>query len=461
MRRIWQVAKRDFLATVCTKGFVIGVAFVPVMVAVAIVVTPMLFNEKAPEVHGDFAILDPSGAVTEGVAEYLAPQAIRERREGFKEKAKEAMPEAVKAIAEVQGDSFDQALDQAMEGVPAIKVVPLEEGADIEEEKAALIAAEGQKQSSRLAVAVIHDDAVTPLDGETKFGSYDLYVQEKLDDRIEDELRGGLRSSIIAARIAAADLDAERVRALTSLPRVRSTTVTEGGEKETNEIFNIMIPLAFMLLLLMSVMSSATQLMTSTIEEKSSRVVEIILSAVSPLELMAGKVLGQMGVGLLLLSVYAGLGVFGLVFASVFDLVDFALVFYLGIFFFVTYVFFASCFAAIGAAVNEASEAQSLMMPVMSTLMVPWLFWMPISRDPDSLFATILSFVPPMGSFVTLIRLSSTSPPPLWQVWLSIAVMGLSAYLMLKAAAKIFRIGLLLHGKPPTFGTLIKWIRMA
>ena len=115
--------------------------------------------------------------------------------------------------------------------------------------------------------------------------------------------------------------------------------------------------------------------------------------------------------------------------------------------------------AAIGAAVSEMREAQGLMTPVMLVLMLPCLLWMPISRDPNSLLAIVLSFVPPFNSFVMMLRLASPTPPALWQTLLSIVAGAVGAYLSLWFAAKVFRIGLLMYGKPPSFATLIKWAR--
>ena len=81
--------------------------------------------------------------------------------------------------------------------------------------------------------------------------------------------------------------------------------------------------------------------------------------------------------------------------------------------------------------------------------------------SPDSAFSVVMSFLPPVNPFVMLIRMASTSPPPLWQVWLSILVGVGSVFAALWFAAKVFRVGLLMYGKPPNFKTLIRWVRMA
>ena len=86
---------------------------------------------------------------------------------------------------------------------------------------------------------------------------------------------------------------------------------------------------------------------------------------------------------------------------------------------------------------------------------------MPISRDPDSTFSVVLSFLPPVNGFAMMLRLASLSPPPAWQVWLSILVGVGAVFGALWFAAKVFRIGLLMYGKPPNFRTLIRWARAA
>jgi ABC-2 type transport system permease protein len=107
------------------------------------------------------------------------------------------------------------------------------------------------------------------------------------------------------------------------------------------------------------------------------------------------------------------------------------------------------------------NEAQSLFGPVMLVLMVPYLLSPIIGRAPNSTFSTVMSFVPPVNTFVMMSRLASDSPPPAWQVWLTVLVGCVSALAAVWFASKVFRIGLLMHGKPPNFATLLRWARAA
>lgn len=459
MTKIIQIAVREFLATVLTKGFILGMMATPVMLGIVIVAMPKLLNRKPPKIDGEVAVLDSTGKITDGVRDYLAPEAIAERRDETKQKIAEETPEQVRELT-TNSPEAQQVLEAALGDIPTLRVTELSLSADVDEEKQVLH--EGTtEEGGRLAVLVVHENAVRPTGDDGSFGTYDFFIREGLDDRIVDEIRGGMRRAILDARIDAADLDRERIEALTRIGRVRATMVTEGGESQIDPELRLLIPMGFMILLLVSVFTGGQYLMTTTIEEKSSRVVEVLLSAVSPMQLMTGKIVGQMVVGLLVIALYAGMGISALLTFALFGLLEITWFFYLVVFYLIAYFVMGSFMAAIGAAVNEPREAQSFMMPIMIVMMIPWILWMPISRDPNSLFATVTSFIPPINSFVILLRVTSTTPPPTWQIWVSMLIGLASVYGALWFAAKVFRVGLLLHGKPPNFATLIKWVRMA
>jgi ABC-2 type transport system permease protein len=137
------------------------------------------------------------------------------------------------------------------------------------------------------------------------------------------------------------------------------------------------------------------------------------------------------------------------------------LIFYLFVFFLLSFFMIGSLMMAAGAAVNDMREAQSLMMPMMLIIMLPWFLWGPISRDPNSTLAVVMSMLPPINSFGMLLRMASTEPPPMWQVWLSIGIGAVAVVGAIWVAAKIFRIGLLMFGKPPNLATLARWVRAA
>ena len=452
MSKVLQVAWREFIVTVTSKAFILGLLAVPVMSIVMVWAAPKVFGPGDLKAQGAVAVIDPDGRVNDALRTALDPDSVRRRREQVAARALEQLPPEARAL--VGGQAIAQA-------GPGIELVLDERpaDADIEAEKARLHAAPPAERP--LALVVLHENVVEPRDGSPALGGYDLYVPPRLDDRIQGEIRRALTDAIVMARITARGYDPETIRALVSVPRVRAIAVSPEREQGASVVFTMLLPMAFVLLLFLGVMTGGQALLTSTVEEKSSRVIEVLLSAVSPMQLMTGKLVGHMAVSFVVLALYIGMGLALLAGVALLGFLDFSLILYLVIFFVITYLVLGSLMMAIGSAVNEIREAQSMMMPIVLLLVVPWLLWMPISRAPDSALSVTLSFLPPINSFAMLLRMASVSPPPAWQVWLSIAIGAASVVAALWFTAKVFRIGLLMHGKPPNLMTLLRWARAA
>lgn len=463
MKKILHVAQREFIATAGTRAFILGILVTPLVIGALLLLIPRMSIQDPPAISGSVAVIDPTGRVTSGLAAYLEPARIEKRRQEAYERLQESMPPALRTATGMGGPggaAGREALGAVVGKVPKLDVARLDPAAGLDDAKAALTATDGGVGPARVALVVVHADAVEKKPGADHFGSYDLFVRAKLDDRVIEEIDDGVREAIVGARVGSAGLDPARIEDLTTVDRVTSKTVTAEGEGRTNEVLNALIPMALMVLLLMSVMMSGQYLLTTTIEEKSSRVVEVLLAAVSPMELMVGKILGQFAVGLLVLALYLGLGLIALLSFASLGLLDPVLILFLIVFYLLAYFSVGAIMAAIGSAVNELREAQGLMTPVMLLIMIPWMLWMPISRDPNSTLAVALSFVPPVSNFVIMLRLASSTPPPMWQTLLAVAVGAAGVYASLWFAARVFRIGLLMYGKPPNFATLLRWARI-
>jgi ABC-type Na+ efflux pump permease subunit len=314
----------------------------------------------------------------------------------------------------------------------------------------------------RLGLVVIDPDALVRADGEAELGTYVLYVSPYLEERTENALHEGVQRAIASARLGSLGLKHETLETMMRVPRSSPVVVSGATQQESRRGLNRSLPFIMGGLLFMAVMIGGQTLMTSTVDEKSSRVVEVLLAAVSPFELMAGKLLGQLAISLLVLSLYVGLGVFALFSFAMLGLIHLSLIVYLVVFFLLTYVIFGAVMTAIGAAVNEIAEAQSLFGPVLMILMSPWLLVPAIQRAPDSTFSVVLSFVPPVNSFAMLTRLAvSSTPPPAWQIAATILIGMGCATAAVWFAAKVFKVGLLMHGKPPNLATLVRWAKDA
>jgi ABC-2 type transport system permease protein len=455
-RRIGLVAGREFLAAVMNKGFIIGLLMMPAIIALLIVVFPRVMNRNAPPIRGEVAVIDPTGQIAGALRSALAPEAIAARRRESATRALQNTPAVVRDAA-----ASSAAMERAVGVPPQLTIVERPANAELPREKQWLtepVAADGIRH---LALIVVQSDAIVAAAGRTAYGSYELFVPENIDNRIETELYDAIRESLVAARIRAHNLDREQVEAVTRVRRATSVTVAVGAERQTNLAFNQMLPYVFAGLLVFGVMIGGQTLLTQTVEEKSNRVIEVLLSAVSPIELMAGKILGQMAVSMLVLAIYIGIGLFTLMSFAMIGLLDPLLIVYLVLFFLISYLLFAAVFSAVGAAVNEMREAQSLMTPVMLVLMAPWMFATVIGREPNSTFAVALSFIPPVNTFAMMIRLGSATPPPTWQVVATIVIGLAAACGVTWFAAKVFKVGLLMHGKAPNMSTLMRWAKEA
>ena len=456
MTRILHVALRDFLAIVATKGFLLGLLVAPAMGAVFVILAPVLFDDSGYRIEGEYGVIDPTRRVLPAMEAALDPDAVaRERAEAFR-RSVDGFPEAVRGTAT---DALQQSLGEAAGPPVEVRLTALAAGMDVEAAKAWLIAE--REGAQRKALIVIHADAVEASSAAGELGAYDLYVPPGLDDRDLGFMYRTIREAIVNARVAAHSLERAEIEALLNVPRQSSTTVGPDAERRTVAGFNQFLPLAFMILMVMGIFSGGQTMLVSTVEEKSSRVVEVLLSAVSPMELMAGKLLGGVAVSLLTIGLYLAIGLALLASFSLFGLFDPWLIPYFVIFFLIGFFVIGSLMLAAGAAVNDMREAGQLQAPLMVLMMIPWFLWPAISRSPDAPFAIVMSHLPPINTFAMLIRMASTQPPPWWEVWLSIAVGLASVAGAVWVAAKVFRVGLLMYGKPPDLRTLVRWIRAA
>jgi ABC-2 type transport system permease protein len=458
VRKILRVALREFVATAMTKAFIIGAFVVPaVLVVVMLLLFPMLLKREAPTVEGRVAVIDPTGRVTEEIVTRLRPEALAEGRSASAEEVIEQVGDSVGGLPE---SGVARSVAARVDEPPRLSVVPLDPGADLEAEKELLRRTE-EGPDARLALVVVDPDAVVRRPGVADYAAFRLFVRSQLDDRVQSEIREAASRGIRHQRLLAAELDPAAIDALIEVDAPRTIEVTATGERTALGELRQLVSFGFMVVLMVSVVMGGQYLLTTTVEEKSSRVVEVLLSALSPMQLMTGKIMGQLGVGLAILVIYGSIGGGALVLFGLADLLGVLNVVYLIVFFLIAYVTVGAMMAAIGSAVNDLREAQSLQGPVMIAMFIPYMLWFPISRDPNSAFATGISFLPPVSPFVMMLRITSLEPPPTWQVLLAIAVGLLGVYVALWAAAKIFRIGLLMFGKPPNLVTLLRWVREA
>ncbi len=198
---------------------------------------------------------------------------------------------------------------------------------------------------------------------------------------------------------------------------------------------------------------------------------EVLLGSVSPRELMTGKIVGIGLVGLTQVVIYlatagalrawaAGATTGGAVegLGGALDALTPVKLLWFVVFFLLGYFLYTALFAAVGSVCNSEEEAQNLQTPVVMCLVLPMVTTIYFVGNPDSTPAVVASLFPPFTPMVMYMRISVLTPP-LWQILLSAALTGATIWILFRAVAKVFRIGVLLYGKRPTIPEIIRWAR--
>lgn len=452
MSKILTVAWREFKHTALTKAFIFAALGVPALVAILIALAPLFMKTTVAPLRGTLAVIAPDETVLGTIGAELSGERLARRIERM-------VDESAERSSGAPGSADPAALAAAMGGATPVELtVQRAEAADEDALKQAV------RVGELVALVIVPGSALaTPdLSGTlpAQSGSFQLIVPPNMTPNHTLLLRGAVSEAIVRARAALAGVDYEAMRALLRPPTAQISRMERGGGQGREQIFaKMIIPAAFMMLLWMSVFVSANYLLTTTVEEKGNKVMEVLLSAVSPMQLMAGKILGQGMVSAVMLLAYGGLGLVALAALVSADLIPWLHLLYLVLYSVMAYFMIASIMAGVGSAANDMHEAQSLVGPAMMIIMVPLMLWFPISQSPNGWLATVTSFIPPLTPFVMILRVTAANEPiALWQVLLSL-VWGYGCMVgMVWLAARIFRVGVLMQGKPPTPRELLRWV---
>jgi ABC-2 type transport system permease protein len=434
MGKIITVAVREFIETVKTKTFFITSVILPLILLGLIFgsqgIAKFAEQEEVPTKH--LAVVDQTGAVFDTLQ-----RLTEENNQNF--------PQRKLAVQPVTGpDAKIEALrKRAADGdIYAYLIIPSE---------ALLGAPSGDKPpaSTSPTTAAAANQVLCELG------------RKDSNPEVAERLRYLLNQAIIEVRFQQADppIDFERVRRLQEPVGFRSIDVETGQETTGGEMIRFLTPFAFMFLLFMGTMTISQGLLTSVIEEKSSRVVEVLLSAVSPTQLMAGKILGMVCVGALLLTIWGAVGYGGAQARDMGDLVTPYRLTYVVLYFVPGFLLISAFLAAVGAACNTIKEAQSMAAPLTILSLLPIMLWWLIMLNPNGVFSIILSYIPPITPLVMILRICADPEIAIIEVIATLVLLWLSVLFTIWLAGKIFRVGVLMYGKPPSLKELLHWLR--
>ena len=410
--KLWAVVRREYVERVRTKAFVIGTILGPIVMGALMVVPMLAARSKSKPLR--IAVVDWTGDLR-GPVEQALRDAVDDDRKRF-----DVQPPAAEDAEAAETACKKAVLDKSLDGCLSLP-----------------------------------KDAVSTA----KASYYGRNVSNFSDIRT---LERTVSKVLVARRLTSAGLDAARVDDLTRGLDLRTVRVSEQGEREDKGAA-MLLAMILMMMLYGGLLMWGQAVMTSVIEEKTSRVVEVMASGVPPTTLLMGKLLGVGGAGLTQYLVWAlsllgvslasgSLGATGMPEVTWLMLASFVLFYVLG------FLFYAALYAAIGSAVNTAQEAQSLAFPVLVPIIVAMVCWPAVMQSPDGPLAFTVSMIPGMSPLMMFLRIVILTPP-VWQILLSVALLVLGILGAVWFAARVYRVGILMYGKRPTFPEIMRWVR--
>lgn len=323
-----------------------------------------------------------------------------------------------------------------------------------------------------------------------------VYSMKQVPMTVESHIKEVMKNEIQVQKLLAAGVDPdilESIKTNINLSVIRMDE--EGGEKETFTEVQFILGMVLSVLIYMFIMLFGGQVMQGVTEEKSSRIVEVIVSSVKPFQLMMGKIIGVSLValtqfvmwiiltGVIYVGFSAAVGIShpeaisqGTVMAqeisstnimdneavqnvlNIVHSIDFGtIIFSFIVFFLLGYLLYATMFAAIGSLVDNNTDSQQFTLPVTVPLIIAILSAIYIVNDPDSSLAVWMSMIPFTSPVVMMVRIPFGIP--IWQVIVSAVILAGTFVGMTWVAAKIYRTGILMYGKKPTYKEIFKWLK--
>lgn len=437
MNKMLAVLKREYLQAVRKKMFIIMTIAMPLLMA-ALFMIPTLMIERGMG-KKTIAVLDGTGQL-------------------------QAAIEGKTPIA--KGDDDDDAGEKSNIGGQLTTQYVNLTGKDVEKEKQPYLdRMNTEDKTQRLdGVFVVPGDALTANDAKLKYYSRsatDFMTQSRISGRVND----GVHEYRLTQRgIAAAD-----VSKLLEKLHVEAVQLSKSGEEKKGGAANFIVGFILTAMLLLPSFIYGLEIMRGIIQEKTDRVVEVLVSSMSSEQLLVGKILGIALVGLTQITGWFVMAaVFGGFFATVQKVAGAnytqflrpATFIYFLIFFLLAYLTYVCIYAIGGSVCNSEKEAQQLIAPITMIMMLPWFLMAGILTNPESSLAVGFSLSPVFGPLTMYVR-TLVSEPPMWHVALSIVVAIATIVVFFWVTAKIFRVGILSYGKRPTIPELIRWLKVA
>lgn len=433
MRKIFILTKREFLTSVRTKSFIIGLIIAPILMGGSVVVIK-LFEDRVDLTEKKIAVIDRSGLVADSLVklfEYRNTYEIFDTETGEQVKAKWY-------VDIVEPDTID----------PGQQLLKLSDRV---------------RNKELHAFMEIGPEILHPGDDPARFRMA-YYSENSMMDNVREWLGWPLNNLIRKLRATELGIDGQNASNLfywinvdgLGLVKVDERTGDVQDARESNLGESLLVPYIMVMILFMMSMMFAFPLLSAVMEEKTERIAEVLLGQVTPFQFVTGKLLGSILVALLGSGIYI---VGGIIFASrlgYLDYVPFGLLPWFFAYMILFVIMVGAVMIALGATCNNSRDAQSLQFPALLPFLIPMFVLFPVLKEPLSGFATTLSLIPTFTPMLMIVRMASPVSIPTWQPAAGMAGVIIVTLLTIWMGGKIFRTFILMQGKPPKLLTIIR-----
>ena len=448
MRKFLAIVKREYMQRVRAKMFIVSTILLPVVMSLFGIVPAVILSI---EVGGPLrvAVVDQTGKMYAPLqAALVGDEDTEETNEPAANAPGQTANRGPRGVGQFGGSKNFQLME--------VKT----EGRSVDEVKGEL--------DNRLRAKELDGYLILPADLLTT-GKAEFFNRNPGDMMSRQLLQGSVNRAVREQRLIDARVDPETRKELFKRVELESVKIgATGEERDSGGSFVLVFGVGFIMYL--AILMYGQVILGAVIEEKETRIAEILFSSIKPFTLMMGKLVGVSLVALTQLCIWAtAFATFALYGASLLasrgvnatiPSIPFSHYIYFGLFFLLGYFIYATIYALVGSMVTTAQEGGQLAMPIILILVVSFYLFLPVSRSPDSSFSFWVSMLPFSAPVAMLVRIV-TQTPPFWQIALSLLI-GFSSVLgIMWVASRVYRVGMLMYGKRASLPEAWRWMRQA
>ena len=452
MNKLLAIIKREYLQRVRSRMFIVWTILGPIMLVFFSVVPALVFRIKTGDATR-IAVVDQTGKMYERVRTALVDES------GVETEGEESA--GTSTVKNMNANPQERMRRASRDLTGSYRVEPVNLSGRSADEVA-------KELNERILKNQLDGYLIIPPDVLTT-GKISYFGRNSGDVITQDQIRSRVATAIREQIIAEANIPRNVFADMSKPVKMDSNSVTEKGtERDSGAGFVLVLVIGFLIYLML--VTYGQVILSAVVEEKETRIAEILFSSVRSFTLMMGKLIGvslvaltQYGIWAIVFTIFALYGIGMLAAQGVpvsLPSIPASLIIYFIIFFLLGYFIYATIYALVGAMVTTAQEGGQIALPIIFLLMIGFYMAFPVMRSPNSSFSFWVSMFPFWSPITMMVRIV-TGRPPFWEIALSIAIGIATGVLLIWLAARVYRIGMLMYGKRASIPEVIRWVRQS